>query len=66
MVWKPKAATYGKFSERGLVKPEALSSKLKNGRAEALAKKANYRLAASTHEACTTAINHIKRCEEEI
>ena len=49
------------------MKSEALSSKLKNERtAEALARKANYGLAASTHEAYKTAINHIKRCEEEV
>ena len=63
---RPVAATYGKFSERGLVKPEALLSKIRNARtAEALAKKANFGLSANTHESYKTAINHIRRCEEE-
>ena len=63
---RPVAAPYGKFSERGLVKPEALLSKIRNARtAEALSKKANFGLSANTHESYKTAINHIRRCEEE-
>ena len=48
------------------MKPEALMNRVRNQKtAEALAKKANYGLAASTHDSYNTAINHLKRCEEE-
>ena len=55
-----------KFSGEGLVRPEALVSKVKcKETAEALARKANYGMAASTKESYRTAINHLRRCEEE-
>ena len=56
-----------KFNGEGLVKPEALLAKVKRKEtAEALARKANYGLASSTKESYRTAINHLRRCEEEI
>ena len=65
-VSRPKATLGGKFSEKGLVKPEALMTRVRHQKtAEALAKKANYGLAANTHDSYNTAINHLKRCEEE-
>ena len=48
------------------MKPEALMNRVKDQKtAEALAKKANYGLAANTQESYKTAINHLERCEEE-
>lgn len=56
----------GKFNGVGLVKPEALMARVRNkDTAEALARKANYGLAASTKESYQTAVNHLKRCEDE-
>ena len=66
MFSRPKATVDGKFSSKGIVKAEALMTRVKDKKiAEALAKKANYGLAANTQESYKTAINHIKRCEEE-
>ena len=49
------------------MRPEALVSKVKcKETAEALARKANYGLASNTKESYRTAINHLRRCEEEI
>ena len=36
------------------------------GTAEALARKANYGLTINTHESYKVAINHIRRCEEDV
>ena len=56
----------GKFNGVGLVKPEALMARVRNrDTAKALAKKANYGLAANTKESYQTAVNHLKRCEDE-
>ena len=48
------------------MKPEALMAKVKSREtAEALARKANYGLAENTKESYRTAINHLRRCEED-
>jgi site-specific recombinase XerC len=54
----------GKFSGKGLVRPEALLKRVQSREtAAALARKANYGLARSTQDTYQVAVNHLERCE---
>jgi site-specific recombinase XerD len=65
-VVRPKESAASKFSGVGLVRAEALMPKLRSQKtAEALARKANFGLASTTHETYKTAVNHLKRCQDE-
>ena len=61
-----KGTQHPKFSEKGLVKVSALASRMKHRKsAEALTELANFGLARRTWATYESAINNLKRCQEE-
>ena len=62
----PKGRLTPKFSNKGLVQLSALSSRVQDVKsAETLTKLANFGLAGKTWETYGSAINNLKRCQEE-